>query len=313
MNNQSPLVSVIIPCYNVADWVEKAIRSVLHQTYQNLEVWVIDDASADETLEKIKGFTDPRINLLACDENTKKVGAVNEVLKKVRGEYICFQDADDWSEPGRVAEQLKAFARDPQLGICFTNYGYIGGAKKNKPGKIAMSNEELRKEFLDFYKDRNFFESPTNCPTMMISRAALEKTGGYSPYFAGRVAEDIQWIYRIIKEFKAITLPQVLYHYNLRPGSFTAQQVAGLSARYAYSWELLSRIIHKDVNENKDLLAPGNEEYLKAVELEACEAALLEAIKERNSLQRAYEESTSFRVGKIILAPLRILRSFKKK
>ena len=126
MNDSSPLISVIIPCYNVSPYVERAVTSILSQTYKNLEIWIIDDASTDDTLQKIKSFSDDRIHIVPISKNTQKVGAVNEVLKRVTGDYIAFQDADDWSEPDRLQKQLNEFDKDPQLGICFTNYRYVG-------------------------------------------------------------------------------------------------------------------------------------------------------------------------------------------
>ena len=116
--NNLPLVSVIIPCFNVEKYVEKAIISILNQTYKNLEIWIIDDGSTDDTLQKIKSFEDQKIKVIAVKENTQKIGGVNEVLKKVQGDYIAFQDADDWSEPDRIEKQIKEFFKDKQFHSC---------------------------------------------------------------------------------------------------------------------------------------------------------------------------------------------------
>lgn len=312
MNNESLLTSVIIPCFNVENFVEKAIQSILSQSYSNLEIWIIDDASTDNTLEKITSFKDERIKVASFRENTQKVGAVNEVLQKVKGDFIAFQDADDWSEPNRIELQLNEFLKDPNLGICFTNYRYVGN-KAFLPKKISLTNEELRNEFLNYTYKRDNGTSPTNCPTMMISRQALEKTKGYSPYFAGRVAEDIQWIYRILKAFKGITIDKILYNYSIREGSFTQTQAKGIKAKYAYSWQLLSKIIHKDIYEGVNVLAPENAELIKKLELEACEDALVENIQLLNHTIEVYEGSKSFRLGKFLLTPWRIFKNFTSK
>lgn len=311
MKNSTPLISVIIPCYNVSGYVEKAVQSILNQTYNHLEIFIIDDASTDDTLQKINSFNDERIKIISFKENTQKVGAVNEVLKKVNGDFIAFQDADDWSETERIILQLKEFQKEPELGICFTNYMYVG-KKAFLPGNISLTNEELRSEFLNYNLKREVGNSPTICGTMMISKAALNKTVGYNPYFVGRVAEDIQWIYRILKDFKGITINQVLYNYRLREGSFTQVQSAGLNPKFAYSWQLLSKIIYKDIHEGVDVLALENKELLKKLELEACEDALVEKTQQLNSSIRLYENSTNFKIGKFILAPLRYLKFSKK-
>jgi hypothetical protein len=139
----------------------------------------------------------------------------------------------------------------------------------------------------------------------MISREALMRTKGYSSYFSGRVAEDIQWIYRILKDFKGITIDQPLYNYRLREGSFTQIASTGTNAKYAYSWQLLSKIIHKDVYEGIDVLAPENKELLNQLELEACEDALVQTTQLLNETRLIYENSTSFKLGKLLLRPFK--------
>jgi glycosyltransferase involved in cell wall biosynthesis len=307
VENNLPLVSVIIPCFNVEKYVEKAITSIVNQTYKNLEIWIIDDASTDDTLQKINSVADQRIKVIAFKENTQKVGAVNEVLQKVSGEYIAFQDADDWSEPDRLQKQLQEFESDQELGVCFTDYRYIG-KNISFPQKISLTDKELKSEFLDFFKNDLKMDS-TVCPTMMISRAALQKTKGYSSYFAGRVAEDIQWIYRILKDFKGITIEKTLYNYRLREGSFTHIQSTGTNAKYAYSWQLLSKIIHKDIYDGIDVLEPENKELLNRLELEACEDALMESIQLLNESRSVYENSTTFKLGKLLLKPFKALKN----
>ena len=309
--NNNPLVTVIIPCYNVSNYVEKAIRSILQQTYQNLEVLIINDASTDDTLSKIKTVTDKRIRIIDFEKNTQKVGAVNVVLKQAKGDLITFQDADDWSEPNRIEEQVNQFLKHPNLGICFTGYRFAG-KKTFVPERIAVSDAELKDEFLDFGRKKNKTFTATNCPSMMITSEVLNKTGGYHPYFAGRVAEDIQWVYRILKQFEGITVDKVLYNYSIREGSFTQVQFSGKNAKYAYSWHLLSKIIYKDIHENIDLLDPKNKGQLDEIELQACEEALISTISLLNETKKVYENSMSFKIGKCILSPLHFLKSFKR-
>lgn len=300
------LISVIIPCHNVSAYVQKAVHSIISQSYKNLEIWIIDDGSTDDTLQTINAIKDERIKVVAFKENTKKIGAVNEVLQQVKGNYIAFQDADDWSEPGRLKAQLEEFEKDAELGICFTRYICIG-KKATLPVMISLTNEELKNEFFNFYKLYTL-KHPTVCGTMMISSAALQKTKGYNLYFLGRVAEDIQWVYRILKDFKGITIDQPLYNYRLREGSFTQIQSTGTNAKYAYSWQLLSKIIHKDVYEGIDVLAPENKELLNQLELEACEEALVQTTQLLNETRVLYENSSSFKLGNLLLKPFHALK-----
>ena len=300
-----PLVSVIIPCYNVSDYVLKAIDSIINQTYTNLEIWLIDDASTDNTLEKLKAVKDTRVRLFSSKLNTQKIDAVNEVLQKVTGDLIAFQDADDWSEPTRIEKQVNEFSKQPELGICFTNFIYEGIKEKN-PGPVALTNDDLKDEFLYFMKKKNAHLTATCCPSMMISRDALTATRGYNAYFKGRVAEDIQWIYRILKFYKGITINEALYHYTVRGNSLTGLQHAGANAKAAYAWHLLGKIIEQDIQQNVDVFSAENAGLLKRIELEACEEALKEAVAKLNTVKHNYERSWNFRVGKCLLSPFRL-------
>ncbi len=305
-----PLVSVIMPCYNVEKYVAKAISSILLQTYTNFELWIIDDASTDKTLEVINSFSDPRIKVVTFLENTLKIGAVNEVLKDVNGKFICFQDADDWSSNQRIDMQVKAFLKDPQLGICLTNYKYTN--KKNESYKIATTDQNLKDEFLNFGHKKNKDLAPSMCATMMISKNVLMKTFGYHPYFKGKVAEDIHWVYRILKYHKGVSIPDVLYFINLREDSLTGNLYSGNNVKAASMFQLLDKLIHIDINENFDALDPENIDVLKALELLACEEALSEQIKFAHKTRVAYENSWNFKIGKFILIPFKMLASFIK-
>ncbi len=306
MVKKEPLVSVIIPCYNVSAYVSRAIQSIINQTYTNIEVWIIDDASTDDTLDKIKLFNDARINLVLFKQNTQKIGAVNDVLKKVKGDFICFQDSDDWSEPKRIEKQLQQFLNIQELGICFTGYNRSGD-KSDSPLPISLSNEDLRDEFIDFGNKRNNHFHATCCPSMMISKEVLNYLPGYDPYFTGRVGEDIHWIYRILRKYQGLTVNEHLYNYTVRKDSLTGNQFMGNNPRAAYAWELLAKIIQKDIYEGIDLLSESNSELLGSIELESCEEALIKTILQKNKIIVMYKSSLSMLIGKSILAPFHFI------
>lgn len=207
------------------------------------------------------------------------------------------------------ATAIEEFKKDASLGICFTKFKYVG-LKTFLPARVALSNNELRDGFLNFLKERNETSLPM-CPSMMISKAVLLRIPGYHPYFKGRVAEDIHWIYQILKVFRGITVDKTLYNYSIRKGSMIQIQASGLNAKYAYSFQLLSKIIHKDIHEGINVLDPENKEELERLELDACEEALMENVRLVNETRRVYENSTSFKLGRFILTPWRIIKSLK--
>ena len=95
MTDKSVTVSVIIPTYNRAHLVGRAIRSVLNQTYQDFEIIVVDDCSTDNTEEIVKGFNDHRIRYMRHDRNRGGSAARNTGIKASQGKYIAFLDSDD--------------------------------------------------------------------------------------------------------------------------------------------------------------------------------------------------------------------------
>lgn len=306
----APLVSVIIPCYNVSAYIKKAVTSIINQTYTNLEIILVDDASTDNTLEIINSIDDPRIKRIAFKENTRKIGAVNAALNLATGAFIAFQDADDWSELNKIEKQVSQFGEAIDLGVCFTKYRIIN-QKISVPEKIAKTDNELKDEFLKFGNRELTHLAPTMCATMMISRAVLNDTKGYHSYFSGRVAEDSHWVYRILKIYKGIAVNEPLYNINIREGSLTNIQFSGRNAKASYSWCLLSKIIAKDINENVDLLSVENEYELLETELKACEEVLIESIIMINKTRVAYESSRSYQLGNFLLTPIRLYNKIR--
>lgn len=121
----SPLVSVIIPAYNAAPYIASAVDSVLGQTYQNLEVLVIDDGSTDETRAVMAAYAaDPRVRY-HYQENRGEAGARNAGLRLARGEFIALCDADDLWMPGKLEVQIPCFEGKPKLGVVYTNTVHV--------------------------------------------------------------------------------------------------------------------------------------------------------------------------------------------
>ena len=106
----TPLVSVVIPTYERATLVGRAMRSVLNQTMGDLELLVVDDGSRDNTEEVIRGWGDPRITYLKHEHNMGSSAARNTGIRQARGTYIGLLDSDDEWLPGKLEKQLGLFA-----------------------------------------------------------------------------------------------------------------------------------------------------------------------------------------------------------
>ena len=101
-----PAVSIIMPACNAAAHVGEAISSVLHQTFDDFEFLIVDDASADATLDVIRGFDDSRIRVYCNEKRQGVAGSLNILLEKARGDFIARMDADDISLPHRLETQV---------------------------------------------------------------------------------------------------------------------------------------------------------------------------------------------------------------
>lgn len=207
MNN--PLVSVIIPCYNASKYVEQAVRSIMEQTYKNIEILVADDCSTDKTLEILERLSldDSRIVVVRNEENLKIVKTLNKLVELATGKYIARMDADDISLPTRIQEQVSFLEKTPDYVMCGTNAFHIDEDDVEiGHSSLPLSYDENR-FYLAYYS--TFYH-----PTIMI-RADIYKQNLYSDEFL--YAEDYELWCRLIfqSRIKAVNLEKKLFKYRL--------------------------------------------------------------------------------------------------
>ncbi|WP_390410156.1 glycosyltransferase family 2 protein [Lacticaseibacillus jixiensis] len=144
-----PLVSVIVPVYNVAPYLKRSVQSLIDQTYSNLQILLIDDCSTDESATLIAEFAarDPRITPIYCDENRGVSAARNAGLAKATGLYVAFMDGDDWVAADYVANFVKTLEAGPYDLLVSPFYT---DAPEPKPvaAKSCVDHELTRKQLL---------------------------------------------------------------------------------------------------------------------------------------------------------------------
>ena len=113
----NPLVSILIPTYNSVDFVEDTVRSIMNQTYTNIEIVIVDDASTDGTMKILEKLSkeDKRIKLLQNKKNLGITDNMNNGIHKCNGKYIAILDGDDWAYPYRIEEQVKLMEKDEEV------------------------------------------------------------------------------------------------------------------------------------------------------------------------------------------------------
>ena len=212
--NENKLVSVLLPAFNASQFIEQAIESILNQTYSNLELLIVDDASSDNTYKKIEKYLyDNRVKLFSHKENKGYLGSINFLFSECSGEYITFLDADDWCREDRIALLVSAFDRDAELGCVgsFCSRLYLDGKEE------LVTFENQYEKILNKLPERFEFIGAA----LMVKKSVLEHIGGYETFFDRIGAEHLYWGGKIILKFKTINLPEPLYHYREVSNSFS--------------------------------------------------------------------------------------------
>jgi glycosyltransferase involved in cell wall biosynthesis len=212
------LISVPIPVYNAGKYLNQSINSILNQSYEHFEIIICDDGSNDNSRLIIESFLDPRVKVFHNDENIGVLKTRNKLFEYCKGDYIAFQDADDFSHPERLKVQLEAFMRDPDLMLCGTNFSYI-----NKKSRVFYNENVVETDtgIKNKLSEKNMFQFPS----LMVDSRVLEKVGGFREEFRqlGNISDDYDWILRISEKFKVgnVNYSETLYFYRSVPGSLT--------------------------------------------------------------------------------------------
>ena len=168
-NNNQPLVSVIMNCYNGATYLRESINSVLEQTYENWELIFWDNRSDDQSVEIFKSYKDRRLKYYYAPKHTALYTARNEAIKNTSGKFIAFLDTDDFWEKDKLELQIPLF-HDTKVGVVYGNHFVLNQKlntkkiflKKKPKGFIlddllknyctSLVTLVIRKSFLDNYK-----------------------------------------------------------------------------------------------------------------------------------------------------------------
>jgi glycosyltransferase involved in cell wall biosynthesis len=220
-----PLVSVLMPAYNHAPYVRAAVESVLGQTYDNLELIAIDDASSDATWEVLQTFADARLRLYRHDANQGAHATLNEALAMAKGEFITIINSDDIFHPERLAACLKELeltgadlvGTDIVLiddeGQCVTSHWWVDSFKNLK--RVWVETQDWPAALLEgnvFMTTSNFF----------FRRSWFEVAGDFRDL---RYVLDYEWLLRgMVKGRKLAWLDTPLLSYRLHAHNTISEQ-----------------------------------------------------------------------------------------
>jgi glycosyltransferase involved in cell wall biosynthesis len=206
----APRVSVIVPCHDLGRYLEEAVDSVLAQSFQDLEILILDDGSTDaETLALLESFDRPRTAVYRS-ANRGLAAARNFLLARARGEFVCALDADDRLRPGFLDRTVATLASDPSLGFVSTRLQMFGDQESVWPTLERCDLAALLSE-------------DTVITAALTRRQLLLDLGGYDEGMPAPGDEDWDLWIRIVKAgHPGVILPEILFDYRRRPGSMSA-------------------------------------------------------------------------------------------
>lgn len=208
---RSPHFSIIMPLYNKAPYVRKAVESVVGQTYKDWELIIVDNGSNDGSGEIVTAFTDPRIRIIRLEDNIGPGGARNYGVAKSLAPYICFLDADDWWEPTFLEEMAGLVERHPDAGIYGTSYYIVKNGKK-RIAPIGVEDGFIEGDINYCKVYAQTLCMPLTSITVCIPRKVFEESGGFPTDI--KLGEDfLLWIHIALKH-KVVLLNKSLSNYN---------------------------------------------------------------------------------------------------
>ncbi len=224
--NDLPLISVVIPVYNVADYIEEAIESILNQTYPNFEVIVVDDASDDGTYGLVKKFEhlDGRIKAYQNDTNCKIAYTLNKAIALSRGNYILRMDGDDISTPDRMEVLYRYLKSHPEIDLVGSAVIGINESGIEVTRRMVHQDERLLTEIL-------FFETPVL--HIWLCKKKIYDTIQYRM----PLVEDFDFLLRLnTLGYRVSNVPEYLYKARIRKDN--SSTIHGLVQKKAHNYAL---------------------------------------------------------------------------
>ena len=206
-----PLVSVVIPTYNSAQYVTAAVDSVLQQSFTDVEVLVIDDGSTDDTCAVLSRYKPPvRYHY---QPNSGVSVARNRGIAESTGKYVAFLDADDTWFSAKLERQLDVMAQSPGFGLCYTGFRFVDNAMRPLRDFYPRQFEDALAGLL--------FEGNivSSICTVVTERALFEQVGGFDPGLS-QCADWDMWV-RLARKTRFLALNELLVTYRQHAGNMS--------------------------------------------------------------------------------------------
>lgn len=221
-------LTVLMPTYNVAPWVEEAIRSVLNQTYRDFELLVVDDASTDDTLDRVRAIDDPRIRIASFPNNVGLAENLNRGLDLIDTELVARMDGDDIAEPDWLETGINVLDTHPEVGICSFGFQFFGA--KTSLVRFPEHHEDSKAQML------------FGCTVIVpVFRRAVMVDNHLRYSTEAFPAEDYMMWANAYRVTKVYNVQRTLFHYRTHPSQIST---ARREAQIVKSNEVRLKMLH---------------------------------------------------------------------
>lgn len=217
-----PVVTVIIPAYNAAQYIEETVKSVVNQTVTEWELIVVDDHSADETCEIVRQLAagDRRIRLFCNEVNQGVAKTRNCALEQVRGQYVAFLDSDDIWYPDKLEKQLNLLKTEC-ADFSYTSYRLVTAEENAWIGDYLVPEETSLKDMLG--------QNRIGCSTVLMRRELADRYRFSDEFYH----EDyVLWLQMLRQGVKMVGLRDIMVDYRYSPVSRAGNKLASAMHRW---------------------------------------------------------------------------------
>ncbi len=289
---KNELISIIAPCYNVADTLERYLKSILNQTYKHIEVIAVDDGSTDDTANILKRycsvFAANKMTLKYLYEDNAGLGAaINTGLKYVTGDYLCWSDPDDFYFPTSMEKRLQAFHEHPECAVVSSDAYVYHADDLEHPIKREAARFTYRQEPNQFellLKEESHFCAGCH----MVRMAEFEEVNPEREIYPARRGQNWQLLLPVYYKFKRYYLDEPLYAYIVYPNSMSSGD--NTEKKELNRWEEHEEIVRQTLH-RMPLTKDETEKYEREIAVRYAKKRFFTAIdyRDRAMLQKQYE------------------------
>ena len=286
------LISIIAPCYNVADTLERYLKSILNQTYKHIEVIAVDDGSTDDTANILNQycsvFAANKMTLKYLYEDNAGLGAaINTGLKYVTGDYLCWSDPDDFYFPASMEKRLQAFHEHPECAVVSSDAYVYHANDLEHPLKREAACFTYRQEPNQFellLKEESHFCAGCH----MVRMAEFEEVNPEREIYPARRGQNWQLLLPVYYKFKRYYLDEPLYAYIVYPNSMSSGD--NTEKKELNRWEEHEEIVRQTLR-RMPLTKDETEKYEREIAVRYAKKRFFTAIdyRDRAMLQKQYE------------------------